>query len=96
VTVVETVAVLCGRRLGATRDQVGHLVRQLGLTIEPVDERQRNLAIDALLAFGKGRHPAGLNLGDVFSYALAKDRDAPLLFKGDDFAGTDIIPAWRP
>lgn len=96
VTVVETLSVLCGRRIGATRDHVDQLVRRLGLTVETVDERHQAFAMDALLAFGKGRHPARLNLGDVFSYALAKSLDAPLLFKGDDFAKTDILPAWRP
>jgi len=54
------------------------------------------LAITALLEFGKGRHPAKLNLGDCFAHALAKSRGVPLLFKGDDFARTDIVPAWRP
>jgi ribonuclease VapC len=48
------------------------------------------------MRFGKGRHAASLNMGDCFSYALAKIRDFPLLFKGDDFSKTDIVPAWRP
>ena len=96
VTVVETMAVLCGRRIGATRQQVERLVRKLALEHELVDERQHEFAIDALLTFGKGRHSARLNLGDCFSYALAKSRNLPLLFKGDDFAKTDIVPAWRP
>jgi ribonuclease VapC len=43
--------------------------------------------------FGKGNHPAGLNFGDCFAYALAKERNLPLLFKGDDFASTDLRPA---
>ena len=47
-------------------------------------------AITAFDRFGKGRHPAGLNMGDCFSYALAKSRRAPLLFKGNDFVQTDI------
>ncbi|HEX8662818.1 MAG TPA: type II toxin-antitoxin system VapC family toxin [Beijerinckiaceae bacterium] len=96
VTVVETMSVLCGRRIGATREQVERLVAKLGLSAEAVDEPQQKLAIDALLAFGKGRHPAKLNFGDCFAYALAKSRNLPLLFKGDDFARTDIVPAWRP
>ena len=50
----------------------------------------------AYFRFGKGFHPARLNFADCFSYALAKSRDLPLLFKGDDFARTDIVPAWRP
>lgn len=48
------------------------------------------------LPYGRGRHPARLNLGDCFAYALAKALDAPLLFKGDDFLKTDIVPAWSP
>jgi ribonuclease VapC len=96
VTIVETVSVLCGRRVGATRSQVDALILKLGLAAEDVDSFQRELAIDALLAFGKGRHPAELNLGDCFTYALAKARADTLLFKGDDFARTDIMPAWRP
>ena len=47
-------------------------------------------ARDAFLAYGKGRHPAGLNFGDCFSYALAMQLDAPLLFKGNDFSKTDV------
>jgi len=46
--------------------------------------------------FGKGRHPAGLNLGDCFSYALARVLDEPLLFKGDDFPRTDVTAAYMP
>jgi ribonuclease VapC len=59
----------------------------------------RRLDVDPLTAFirfGKGRHRAALNLADCFTYALAKSRDLPLLFKGDDFSQTDIVPAWRP
>ena len=53
-------------------------------------------AAAAYLHFGKGRHPARLNLGDCFAYALAKQLSAPLLYKGDDFAKTDIRPALQP
>jgi ribonuclease VapC len=55
-----------------------------------------DLALSAFLAFGKGRHPARLNLGDCFAYALAKTLDAPLLYKGDDFAMTDVRSALQP
>ena len=54
---------------------------------------QEELAREAFLRFGKGRHPAGLNCGDCASYALAKSLNIPLLFKGGDFAMTDIVPA---
>ena len=96
VSFLETFSVLCSRRVGGTRDQVERLVRDLGLVLRPVDEAQHQHALDALLRFGKGRHPAALNIGDCFSYALARALGAPLLFKGKDFAQTDIVPAWRP
>ena len=54
---------------------------------------QGELARQALLDFGKGRHKAGLNCGDCFSYALARAAGEPLLFKGNDFSQTDISPA---
>jgi ribonuclease VapC len=59
------------------------------------DAEQAEIARRAFSRFGKGRHPAGLNYGDCFSYALARMRDEPLLFKGDDFSRTDISPAVR-
>jgi ribonuclease VapC len=55
-----------------------------------VDERLADAAADAFRRFGKGRHPAGLNFGDCFSYALASQECAPLLFKGEDFRRTDV------
>lgn len=61
--------------------------------IEPVDAEQALIAVEAYRRFGKGRHPARLNLGDVFPYALARQRDLALLFKGDDFSLTDVEPA---
>jgi ribonuclease VapC len=61
------------------------------IVIEPFTERQAALARDAYRRFGKGSgHPARLNMGDCFSYALAHDLGEPLLFKGDDFRLTDI------
>ena len=66
------------------------LLHKLGLKIESVTEKQANAARKAYKQFGKGIHPAGLNYGDCFSYALAKDKRLPLLFKGNDFNKTDI------
>ena len=67
-------------------------VAQIGIV--PVSEEQARAAIDAYGRFGKcTRHPAQLNYGDCFSYALAKTSDLPLLYKGDDFAKTDIRSA---
>ena len=60
------------------------------ISLVPVDEEQANLARRAFQKFGKGRHPAGLNFGDCFSYALSRALDLPLLFKGNDFDQTDV------
>ncbi len=67
--------------------------RRAGITIEPVTVEHGELARQAFLDFGKGRHKAGLNFGDCFSYALAKATAEPLLFKGKDFPLTDIEAA---
>jgi ribonuclease VapC len=67
--------------------------RRAGVTIEPVTIYHGELARQAFLDFGKGRHKAGLNFGDCFSYALAKAAGEPLLFKGNDFSQTDIEAA---
>lgn len=58
--------------------------------IIPFDEALSTLAFEAYRRFGKGRHPARLNMGDCAAYALAKTRSWPLLYKGDDFSQTDI------
>jgi ribonuclease VapC len=60
------------------------------VSLVPVDEEQANLARHAFRKYGKGRHPAGLNFGDCFSYALAQALGEPLLFKGNDFSQTDV------
>ncbi|EQB16740.1 MULTISPECIES: type II toxin-antitoxin system VapC family toxin [Sphingobium] len=67
--------------------------RRAGITIEPVTVEHGELARQAFLDFGKGRHKAGLNFGDCFSFALAKATGEPLLFKGNDFALTDLEAA---
>ena len=70
------------------------LIALAQITIVPVSEAQARSAMDAYARFGKcTRHPAQLNFGDCFSYALAKDRQEPLLYKGGDFAETDIRSA---
>ena len=68
-------------------------VRESGAEVVPFDLPQLRAAQDAYRRFGKGRHPAGLNFGDCMSYALAQVCDEALLFKGEDFARTDIRPA---
>lgn len=67
--------------------------RRAGVMVEPVTVEHGELARQAFLDFGKGRHKAGLNFGDCFAYALAKATGEPLLFKGGDFSQTDIMPA---
>jgi ribonuclease VapC len=68
------------------------LLANFGIQITPITAATTKLAVQAQIAFGK-RTPAKLNLGDCFAYALAKESDAPLLFKGDDFGRTDLTPA---
>jgi ribonuclease VapC len=69
------------------------LLRDVEISVEPVTLNQARIAREAYRDFGKGRHKAGLNLGDCFAYALAKETGEALLFKGDDFCHTDIEPA---
>ncbi|HEY2709817.1 MAG TPA: type II toxin-antitoxin system VapC family toxin [Caulobacteraceae bacterium] len=91
---VEFVVVYAGRRREDDPVSVlDRLTRALRIETVPVDEAQWRAAADALLRFGKGRHPARLNLGDSFAYALAKVTGEPLLYKGEDFALTDIARA---
>lgn len=73
--------------------QCDSFFRRARIGVEPVTVEQGQLARQAFLDFGKGRHPAGLNFGDCFSYALAKATNEPLLFKGANFSKTDIQPA---
>jgi ribonuclease VapC len=70
--------------------QTEAFLRRAGVVVEPVTIEQGDLARQAFLDFGKGRHKAGLNFGDCFAYALSRATGEPLLFKGDDFARTDI------
>lgn len=70
------------------------LIKEARISIEPVTEAHARIAREAFRDFGKGSgHPAKLNFGDCFAYALARATGEPLLFKGDDFNHTDIIPA---
>ncbi|MFN6517619.1 MAG: type II toxin-antitoxin system VapC family toxin [Nostoc sp. CreGUA01] len=71
-------------------EKLNLLIQALCITIIPFSVEQAQLASEAFLKFGKGRHPAKLNMGDCFSYALAKSTNQPLLFKGNDFIHTDI------
>ena len=88
---VETAIVIDGSRDPIASRRFDDLIREAQLVIEPVTEAQARLAREAYRDFGGGSgHPAKLNFGDCFAYALAKSSSEPLLFKGDDFAHTDI------
>ena len=65
------------------------------MEVVPFDHQLAIVARDAFVRFGKGRHPARLNFGDCVSYALAQARGFPLLYKGEDFAKTDVVSAMR-
>ncbi|MBM3560148.1 MAG: type II toxin-antitoxin system VapC family toxin [Alphaproteobacteria bacterium] len=86
-TLVETLIVA---EAGGFVDDLTALLEEIGIEIVPVDTAQAALALDGFRRFGKGRHPAGLNYGNLFAYALARAADEPLLFVGNDFAKTDL------
>lgn len=91
---VELGAVIDGSRDPVASRRVDELLALLDVTIEPVTVAQARLARDAYRDFGRGSgHPAGLNHGDCFAYALAKASGEPLLFLGGDFARTDVAVA---
>ena len=92
-TLVETTLVLEGRGGDRPGARLERLLVDIGAEICPVTEHTARLAQDGWRRFGKGRHKAALNFGDCFAYALARERDEPLLFKGDDFARTDVKAA---
>lgn len=89
-TVVEASLVVLGRFGEAGDPQLDRLLRTLGAEVVPVGEEQALLAREAGLRFGRGRHPAALNFGDCFAYALSVARAESLLFVGDDFSQTDV------
>ena len=87
---LETAIVIESRYGAAGGQKLDQLILTAQIIIEPVTTQQASLARLAFRSFGKGRHVAGLNFGDCFSYALAQVTAEPLLFKGDDFSKTDI------
>lgn len=94
VSVVEARIVVHGRRGERAINLLNDLLRLSKFEIVPPGHEETEAAFAAFVTFGKGSgHPAQLNLGDLFSYALAKTRHLPLLFKGRDFAETDIMVA---
>ena len=93
-SVVEVGAVLLSRKTKGARKDLADFLRESGVQVEAVDQYQAELALDAFERYGKGGgHPAQLNFGDCFSYALAKATGKPLLFKGADFSKTNVAPA---
>lgn len=92
---LETAMVLTSRYGPPALDLLDEFTSRAGLAVVPFDRDQADQARAAFLKFGKGRHPAGLNFGDCAAYALSARRGWPLLFKGDDFAKTDLPAAMR-
>jgi ribonuclease VapC len=96
-TFYETSVVMAAKkRTQAAACLVDDFVRDLAIDVVAVTIDDVVAAREAYFRYGRGYHPARLNLADCFAYALAKVRNEPLLFKGDDFSETDIVPAWRP
>ncbi len=90
-TLLETAIVIDSTREPRLSRLLDEFLLRSGISIAPVTESQARIAREAYRDFGRGSgHPARLNFGDCFSYALAKDVDEPLLFKGDDFHHTDV------
>ncbi len=90
---LEAAIVLESRRGIAAGNQLDAYVEEAGIVLEPVTVEQANTARQAWRRFGRGNHPAGLNFGDCFAYALAEVTGEPLLYKGSDFALTDVHSA---
>ena len=90
VSLVEATMVLESRNGVDAGRVLDELLVEAGVELVAVTQEQADAARRAWRRFGKGNHPAALNFGDCFAYALAKTSDEPLLFKGDDFAQTDI------
>ncbi len=89
-TLVEISIVIEVRHGAAGLRDLDHFVGRAGVELVPLDAEHGRVACSAFSRFGKGRHRAGLNYGDCFSYALAMSTGEPLLFKGDDFVHTDV------
>ncbi len=92
-TMLETLIVVDGLRDVDARAAFTALLELLAIEIVPTNAHQVELAHEAHRRFGRGNHPAKLNFGDCFAYALAKATGEPLLFVGNDFSQTDIPPA---
>jgi ribonuclease VapC len=89
-TLLEAAMVMQARLGDAGEGQLDRLVQRLGVEVVRVSREHAEIARSAFRRFGKGRHPAALNFGDCFAYALARALDEPLLFVGGDFSQTDV------
>lgn len=96
VSYVEAAIVIDSGRDPIASRRFDDFFRESEIVVESVTPWQAEIARQAYRDFGKGRHRAGLNLGDCFAYALAKEKGEALLFKGDDFCHTDVEAAARP
>ena len=93
-TYLELAIVVDARRNPVASRRIDECISEAAISIEPVTAEQAGIAREAYRDFGRGsRHPAQLNFGNCFAYALAKDLREPLLFKGNDFIHTDVVPA---
>jgi len=90
---LEASIIIDSRKGEAGGRELDLLIYRAGIEIVPVDQDQAEIARIAWRRFGKGRHPAALNYGDCFAYALAKSRRLPLLYLGNDFSQTDVEAA---
>ncbi len=93
VALLESAMVVEGRGGAGAGDELDSLLKRARIELVPVTQEHVDVARQAWRRFGKGNHPAALNFGDCFAYALAEVTGEPLLFKGDDFALTDIEAA---
>jgi ribonuclease VapC len=100
IAIFEATLGVCRKRHASVEEaeqDVGEFLELAGVRIEPITDKEARTALAAFSRYGKGRgHPAQLNLGDCFAYAMAKNARTGLLFKGEDFDKTDILPATQP
>lgn len=92
-TRLESEMVMIGRAGAAGQDLVEQFLFRNNVVVIVFSDAHRRLATEAFKRYGKGRHSAALNYGDCMAYATAKVAEHPLLFTGDDFAQTDLVPA---
>ena len=96
-TYLETAIVVDANRDPVLSGRLDDVLAATRVTVEPVARKHAEIARQAYRDFGRGSgHPAGLNFGDCFAYALSRSTGKPLLYKGDDFVHTDVLAALSP